>query len=391
MMEEKVFYVGSLFAGVGGIEMGFLLANQGVEGKRYEIVWSNEIDDYAVVTLQTNFNHKILHGDIVKILKPELAKRVKEIRYYKKLRNEMFSHPIDILTAGFPCQPFSVAGKKLGFEDPRGEMFWRIVDVVVEHEKIFGRKPRVLFLENVSHLKRHDGGNTYKVIRTTLEDLGYTVKDAVINTKDYTELPQNRSRIYILAFLNEEDVDKFVLFDDNNLKKHKIKKTPEQLLKERMSVLDLSVNIKDNPEYYYTKEKYPQLFMTKEEYEKLPPSKRPKNRINLEEEVDEMYWFYQIRRGSYVRKNKSGLCPALVASSTHPTNMTIVRVPDGIRMITPKEAFKIQGFPVDNGYKLPTTYKGQPYPESRLYKQAGNSVSVPVIRFLAHELLKVLD
>ena len=94
----------------------------------------------------------------------------------------------------------------------------------------------------------------------------------------------------------------------------------------------------------------------------------------------------------YVRKNKSGVCPTLTANmGTGGHNVPLIKVPDGIRKLTPKETYKLQGFPVDNGYLLPKTYKGKPYPDSQLYKQAGNAVSVPIIQLLASELLEILN
>ena len=115
-------------------------------------------------------------------------------------------------------------------------------------------------------------------------------------------------------------------------------------------------------------------------------------RINLDEQINEMYEFYQCRRGMYVRKNKSGVCPTLTANmGTGGHNVPLIKVNDGIRKLTPKETFKLQGFPVDNGYKLPETINGKTYPDSQLYKQAGNAVSVPVIQLLAEEILNILD
>lgn len=131
--------------------------------------------------------------------------------------------------------------------------------------------------------------------------------------------------------------------------------------------------------------------MTDIEYTKLvKPNKI--ERINLTEQINEKYQFYQLRRGLYVRKNKSDVCPTLTANmGTGGHNVPLVLVSDGIRKITPKEAYKLQGFPIDNGYKLPLIFEGRNYPDSQLYKQAGNAVSVPIIKLLATEILKVLS
>ena len=128
-----------------------------------------------------------------------------------------------------------------------------------------------------------------------------------------------------------------------------------------------------------------------EEYDALPLSERKTERVNLEEQINEMYQFYQVRRGMYVRRNMSGVCPTLTANmGTGGYNVPLIRVNDGIRKITPEEAFKLQGFPIGNGYRLPHLYKNKPFADSHLYKQAGNAVSVPVIKFLAEQILNVL-
>ncbi len=115
-------------------------------------------------------------------------------------------------------------------------------------------------------------------------------------------------------------------------------------------------------------------------------------RINLTEDINEMYQFYQLRRGMYVRKNMSDVCPTLTANmGTGGHNVPLIKVPQGIRKITPKEAFGLQGFPVDAGYKFPEKFKGRAFPNSMLYKQAGNAVSVPVVKLIAEEILNVLE
>ena len=145
---------------------------------------------------------------------------------------------------------------------------------------------------------------------------------------------------------------------------------------------------KDNEKYYYTKEKYPKYFMSDDDFKLSGRDIK----INLDEQIDEFYEFYQCRRGMYVRKNKSGVCPTLTANmGTGGHNVPLIKVKDGIRKLTPKETFKLQGFPVDDGYKLPTKINGKNYPDSQLYKQAGNAVSVPVITLLANEILNILD
>jgi DNA (cytosine-5)-methyltransferase 1 len=165
---KKNFTFIDLFAGIGGIRLGF----EHVGG---ECVFTSEWNESAQKTYQANFG-EIPYGDITKIEPEEIP-------------------PFDMLLAGFPCQPFSQAGLKKGFGDTRGTLFFDIVRILSHH------KPSVVFLENVRNLAGHDKGNTLKVILSTLEGLGYTVFHKILNARDFG-LPQNRARIYIIGFLN---------------------------------------------------------------------------------------------------------------------------------------------------------------------------------------------
>lgn len=384
---DRIYKVGSLFAGIGGICLGFQQAKlDGVAG--YELEWANEIDEYACETYRTNFSHKLIEGDINKVLNPELAEEgeARNKEYYQLMKQEILKSKIDVLTGGFPCQAFSIAGERRGFDDERGNLFWSIINLVEQLDKIHGM-PRILFLENVKNLKSHDGGRTYKVIKSEIEKLGYIVKEHIINTMDYSYLPQNRERIYIICFLNKEDADKFTMFED--LEKFKLKQNAQDRENEIKKIIDYTKKADDK--YYYTKEKYPHYFLSVEEYESIPEQDRKSVRVNLDEQIDEMYQFYQVRRGMYVRKNKSDVCPTLTANmGTGGHNVPLIRDNWGIRKLTPAETLRLQGFPVGKGFKIPERYKGRAFADSYLYKQAGNAVSVPVIKLLATELLKVL-
>ena len=383
---DRIYKVGSLFAGIGGICLGFQQAK--LDGiAEYELEWANEIDEYACETYRTNFSHKLIEGDINKVLNPELAEEgeARNKEYYQLMKQEILKSKIDVLTGGFPCQAFSIAGERRGFDDER-EPFWSIINLVEQLDKIHGM-PRILFLENVKNLKSHDGGRTYKVIKSEIEKLGYIVKEHIINTMDYSYLPQNRERIYIICFLNKEDADKFTMFED--LEKFKLKQNAQDRENEIKKIIDYTKKADDK--YYYTKEKYPHYFLSVEEYESIPEQDRKSVRVNLDEQIDEMYQFYQVRRGMYVRKNKSDVCPTLTANmGTGGHNVPLVRDNWGIRKLTPAETLRLQGFPVGKGFKIPERYKGRAFADSYLYKQAGNAVSVPVIKLLATELLKVL-
>jgi DNA (cytosine-5)-methyltransferase 1 len=348
--------VGSMFAGVGGICLGFLRAD-----KRYKIAWANEIDHNACETYRKNFTHPLIEGDIYKLLNPNCAK-FSEMEYYEWKRELILSSDIDILNGGFPCQAFSIAGSRKGFEDERGNLFLTIIELIHELE-IRQKKPRILFLENVKNLLTHDNGRTYRTIKAKLQESGYTIKEQVLNTMRYSNLPQNRERLYILGFLNYEDSIKFTMFD-----RLKDFTTSEFVYGDKRvnDILDKEVSEK----YYYTKEKYPLYYNDK---------------INITRDIDEQGQFYQLRRSMYVRKNKSNVCPTLTANmGTGGHNVPLIKDNNGIRKLTPKETFRLQGFPIDNGYVLPEIS------DCNLYKQAGNSVSVPMIEKIAAELAKIL-
>ena len=170
--------VGSLFSGIGGIDLGF-------EQAGFEIGWANDMDASACKTYRHNFpNTQLIEGDVRDIDPRTLP-------------------DIDVLVAGFPCQPFSIMGYRRGFKDPRGNLFFeisRFIDI---------KRPRVVFLENVRNLMEHDDGKTFLVIYNTLAQFGYSVKYKVIDATD-VNIPQNRARIFIVAFLNIEDCDRFV-------------------------------------------------------------------------------------------------------------------------------------------------------------------------------------
>ncbi|WP_300261178.1 DNA (cytosine-5-)-methyltransferase [Clostridium sp.] len=413
-MINKKLSVGSLFAGVGGICLGFKQAKYKDLG--YELVWANEMDKHAATTYNNNFEHELIVGDIEKILDPNIieiekndfkdkmsnAKDEKEKEKYRELiekcelekplyeekKKQILSHRIDVLNGGFPCQAFSIAGNRKGFEDHRGNLFYSVIDLINMLEPLHG-KPRVLLLENVKNLMSHDSGNTYKVIKSELEKIGYIIKEKVLNTMNFSHLPQNRERIYIVGFLYKEEADKFTMFE--NINDYFISKTPNDRIRDIEKIIDKNINIKDNIKYYYTKDKYPNYFIEEEKYLLIPEEERKAVRINLDEEIVEENQFYQVRRGMYVRKNMSNVCPTLTANmGTGGHNVPLVKVKDGIRKLTPKETFKLQGFPIGEGYEFPEKFNNRIYPESQLYKQSGNAVSVPIIKLIAEEILKSL-
>lgn len=316
------YTVGSLYAGVGGICLGFI--NSG-----FKVLWANEYDKSACITYRNNFNHNLIEGDVFKIVIEDIPK-------------------VDIIAAGFPCQPFSLAGYRKGFDDHRGNHFFKILDFVDI------MRPKVIFLENVKNLVNHDNGNTFKFIQRSITERNYSFQAKVLNTKDYGNIPHNRERIFIVAFDKEQVGYCETLFDFPD---------KEELTKK---VTDIISVYPVDKKYYYGEEK-------------------PMFDI-LMKEVNSEHTIYQWRR-HYVRENKNNVCPTLTANmGTGGHNVPLVKTEFGIRKLTPEECFELQGFPIQNSqFKLPEMAN------SHLYKQAGNSVSVPVIQAISKNLMKALN
>lgn len=309
----------SFFAGVGGIDIGFENA------KLFDVVYANELDPYPVKTYELNSNIKVDCRDIHEVKSEEIP-------------------DFDVMLAGFPCQAFSVAGYRKGFDDEkgRGTLFFELVRIFRE------KKPQIIFLENVKNLVGHDNGNTFAVILEELQKENYHVKFAVLNAMEYGNIPQNRERIYIVAF---KDVELYKSFEFP---------LPVPLKKKLSDIIDFQ-NLVDE-KYYYTEGKY-----KGDIYEQLVNAMDDENAI------------YQWRR-KYVRKNKSGVVPTLTANQGEGGhNVCLIKTKHGIRKMTPHECFNTQGFP--KNFKLP-----QDMSDARLYKQAGNSVCVSVIQRIAEKI-----
>ncbi|TDO94917.1 DNA (cytosine-5-)-methyltransferase [Flavobacterium sp. 245] len=312
------FTVGSLYAGIGGICLGFKKSG-------FDLLWANEYDKNACITYKENFKHNLIEGDVLQLNLDEIPK-------------------IDVLTAGFPCQPFSVAGYRKGFNDNRGNHFFRILDFVDT------MRPKVVFLENVKNLVNHDHGNTMKVIEKSLRDRKYSFQYKVLNTKDYGNIPHNRERIFIVAFDTLEIENAEAIFEFP--KEDKLTKT----------IKDLVINEKVEDDFYYKEDRY--MFDM------------------LQKEMTSDKTVYQFRR-QYVRENKSNVCPTLTANmGTGGHNVPLIKTDFGFRKLTPRECLRFQGFPDE--FKIPKIAN------SHLYKQAGNSVSVPVIEAVSKSIMKVL-
>ena len=319
------YKLGSLFAGIGGIDLGFLKAG-------VPTIWANEVDKYCAVTFKSNHKNTNLFVEDICNLKTE------------------YLDEVDILAGGFPCQAFSIAGYRKGFEDDRGNLFFQIIRLLDEFKKQ-DRAPKVVFLENVKNLYNHNNGETFKLVRKALKNLGYYVTEKILNTCEYGNIPQNRERLYIVGFLNEECLNRFKWPD----------KIPLTNTLDKIIDWDASVDKK----YYYNKTMacYPLL------------AKYITNNRSI----------YQYRR-VYIRENKSGVCPPLTANmGMGGHNVPLIKDSKGrIRKITPQECLILQGFP--KNFIIPKQLC-----DSRIYKQAGNSVSVEVIYKIAKEIMRVLN
>jgi DNA (cytosine-5)-methyltransferase 1 len=310
-----------LFAGTGAFTYAFESTG------RVECVFANDMVEWSKKLYDANFNHKLTLGNLNDI-------KVEDIP------------PHDILTGGFPCQPFSIAGKQEGFQDERSNVFWKILKIIEHH------KPRFVILENVKNLISHDEKNTFEIIKTNLEQKGYNIKFKVLNTSDITGIPQHRERIYIVCVRNDdmkntEVIEKFTL-DFPSIPK--------------ASISDMLETTPVPKKYYYTDKS--------STWDLVSESVVKKNTV------------YQYRR-VYVRENKSNECPTLTANmggGGHNVPLILDNADNGIRKLTPRECFNFQGFPAS--YVLPDTIS-----DTNLYKMAGNAVSLPVVQLIAERLI----
>ena len=325
--KDTLFNCASFFAGVGGIDKGF-------EQAGFFTTYANEFDPYPVRTYELNFPIEV------------------DTRSITDVQPEEIPDDCNIYLAGFPCTDISIAGYRQGLfnEDgslTRSGLYYELLRIIKAN------KPAVVFLENVKNLVGHNNGETFQVIYDSLHDEGYYIKYQVLNAMEYGNVPQNRERIYIVGFLDEEACRRFEF------------PTPITRTKGLKDIIDFDNKIDDK--YYYTPGKY-----KGDIYEKL------------EQAMDDPNTVYQWRR-KYVRKNMSGVVPTLTANQGEGGhNVCLIKTKHGIRKMTPHECFNAQGFPKD--FILPNNMS-----ESRLYKQAGNSVCVSVIERIAKNIRIALD
>jgi DNA (cytosine-5)-methyltransferase 1 len=301
-----------LFCGIGGFR-------QAMESVGGTCVFSSDKNKNAWLSYQANYG-EIPSGNITKIQAEDIP-------------------PFNVLCAGFPCQPFSIAGKQRGFDDKRGTMFFEIARIVDYH------KPEVIFLENVANLEKHDNGNTIKVITGTLDKLGYDVEYKVLNSKDYG-VAQIRKRIYIICFRKDlrakfsfpEPFESDIAVED---------------------FLEMEVD-----EHYYIDR--PDIVFYKED-----------STVRVRDTY-RMGYIGNIGQGRRIYSIK-GLTPTFVVSARGPAGGTESYYINGrVRRLTPNECKRIMGFPENFVF---------PVPETRAYEQLGNSVAVPVLKAIARQIV----
>ena len=299
----------SLFSGIGGLDKGFVDAG-------YDVVWANDFDRYAVETYKANYSNEIVLGDINEI--------------------PLESIPVcDVIIGGFPCQPFSMMGEQRGFEDARGTLFFRIVEII-KHKIDCGQKPKAIILENVKALKTHDQGRTFSTIKRILEnDLGYKVYDKILNSADYG-VPQTRNRTYIVCFSNMNADYSF----------------PEkvELTYYLQDVLEKNVDNK-----YFLSEKILPTILS-----------NGTGGYNAKSEID--------------LKIARPLC-ATMAKMHRACQDNYVTQKKRVRRLTPRECARLQGFSDD--FVIPVS-------DCQAYKQFGNAVTVNVSRAVAESVRTTL-
>ncbi len=306
-------------AGTGAFSLGF-------ENHDVKTIFANDFDINSKKIFDDNFDLKLTLKDIHDLNMDEIPK-------------------MNILTSGFPCQPFSIAGNKNGFNDQRANVFFKLIEIINYH------KPDCVIFENVKNLKTHNENKSFETIKDNIIKIGYTFKYDILNTCKLTNIPHNRERMYIVCFKNNYQTEQFEFPSECD---------------EMIELRDLLSN-QINEKYYYTDKL--KVFNTINE--------------NITKHIN-TNTIYQYRR-HYIRENKNNLCPTLTANmggGGH--NVPLLKDDIGIRKLTPRECFRLQGFP--ESYKLSSKMS-----DSALYKLAGNAVTVDVIKKLSENVIKTLN
>ena len=324
-----------LCAGIGGFR-------QALENLGCECVGYSEIDKHAIKLYSAWYNDECNFGDITKIEAEKLP-------------------DFELLVGGFPCQAFSIAGKRGGFNDTRGTIFFDFARIMK------AKKPKFAIFENVKGLLNHDGGKTYETMLRTLDELGYNAQWGILNTK-FHGLPQNRERVYIVANLRERSSTK-ILFERGNDITDKVERI------EQLKIGDIDgLNT---------------------QYSRVYDSEGVSTTLNAQGgglgaktglyKVGAIDGVFRLKQGNrvYGVNGKARTICAEGGSYGGYTGLYTNSEQTKVRRLTPKECFRLQGFKdemVELGYKLGIS-------DTQLYKMAGNAVSVPVVEWVAQRVL----
>jgi DNA (cytosine-5)-methyltransferase 1 len=318
---------GALFSGIGGFCLGF-----GASG--IKTAWAIENDTAAVMTYRENIRDVRIIMD---------SNEPADIRNVKTITHDL--EPVDVIHAGFPCQSFSQAGEKKGFDDPRGQLFYEIIRIVKEFKD---RKPSVLVLENSPYLRIGNGGSWFLEIMKEIKKAGYWFREsnsAELDTYELSYLPQKRNRLFMVAFsINNFRNGKFHFPDKKD-------KTDKDLTK----FMDFDGSINDDSYYLPEENRYYRM---------------------ISKEVDKTVCIYHLRK-YLVRVQDPGVCPTLMANmGLGGHNVPFIKDAKGLRKLTEYECLKLQGFP--ETFVFPNEV-----PKHKRYIQVGNSVAVPIAFLLA--------
>jgi DNA (cytosine-5)-methyltransferase 1 len=312
---------GALFAGIGGFCIGF-------ERSGIKTAWAIEHDPAAAKTYSQNItNVNLIEEDIKKVKVSDYA-----------------LEPVDILHAGFPCQSFSQAGERRGFDDPRGKLFYEVIRIIREFKN---NKPSVIVLENAPFIRHGDGGSWFIELTNAIKTAGYWFRDsncAELDAYELTPLPQKRNRLFMVAFSIDHFKNGKVAFPTSK------DETPKDLSK----YIDFSNSIKDDSYYLPDENRYFKMISKK---------------------IEDKNCVYQLRK-FLVRIKEPGVCPTLTANmGLGGHNVPFIHDSKGIRKLTEYECLHLQGFPRD--FVFP-----EDVPRAKRYTQIGNSVAVPVAELL---------
>lgn len=308
-----------LFAGLGGFRLS-------LESLGAHCVYSSEWDEPVRKVYEMNFGDKP-HGDITKI-------------------NEKDIPDHDILCAGFPCQAFSISGKQLGFEDSRGTLFFDVARIVKE------KKPKVVFMENVKNFASHDGGNTLNVVKTIMEEMGYTFYFKILNSVNFG-IPQKRERIYMVCFRNDLHIKNFDFPKSIKLEKY----VEDYLITEEDLVKNLYI---DREDIYY-------------------------NEIEDNQYSNKTIRLGIVNKGGQGERiySTKGIAITFSANGGGVFSKTGGYLVNGKpRKLHPRECARLMGYP--DSYKISES-------NNQTYKQLGNSVVIDVLQYISIEIANALN